>query len=178
METNRILLRSWEESDAEALFKYASDPDVGPHAGWAPHQSIEESLLVIRDFFSKEYMWAVIWKETGEAIGCVGYLPFGESNIKIGENDAEVGYWIAKPYWNQGICTEAIQMVVDYCFHEKGFDTLWGDFFIDNPASGKVMIKCGFKDTGKQDYCEHLYGGTERPVKVLKLSKESYLTNK
>ena len=48
METDRFLLRPWRESDAEALFKYASDPDVGPRAGWEPHKSVEESLQIIR----------------------------------------------------------------------------------------------------------------------------------
>ena len=47
METERILLRYWEESDAEALFKYASDPDVGPRAGWPAHNSVEESREII-----------------------------------------------------------------------------------------------------------------------------------
>ena len=47
METERILLRYWEESDAETLFKYASDPDVGPRAGWPAHKSVEESREII-----------------------------------------------------------------------------------------------------------------------------------
>ena len=47
METERILLRYWQESDAEALFKYASDPDVGPRAGWPAHNSVEESREII-----------------------------------------------------------------------------------------------------------------------------------
>ena len=64
METERILLRPWQDSDAEALFKYASDPDVGPRAGWPPHNSVEESLEIIRTVFNTEGMWAVIWKET------------------------------------------------------------------------------------------------------------------
>ena len=51
METERILLRYWQESDAEALFKYASDPDVGPRAGWPAHKSVEESREIIRTFF-------------------------------------------------------------------------------------------------------------------------------
>ena len=51
MQTGRILLRYWEESDAEALFKYASDPDVGPRAGWPTHKSVEESREIIRTFF-------------------------------------------------------------------------------------------------------------------------------
>ena len=66
METERILLRPWQDSDAEALFKYASDPDVGPRAGWPPHKSVEDSLEIIRTVFNAEEMWAVIWKESGE----------------------------------------------------------------------------------------------------------------
>ena len=75
METKRLILRPWRESDAEALFKYASDPDVGPRAGWPPHKSVEESLEIIRNVFSVEGMWAVELKGTSEVIGSIGYLP-------------------------------------------------------------------------------------------------------
>ena len=169
METNRILLRPWREDDAEALFKYASDPDVGPRAGWPPHKSVEESLEIIRTVFNTNTMWAVELKETSEPIGCVGYLPASASNLKINDDEAEVGYWIAKPYWGKGICTEAMRLVVDYCFNVKNFTTLWGDYFPENPASGKVMEKCGFKDTGKEVLCPNLEVGADRPVKVMKL---------
>ena len=101
METERLLLRPWQDSDAETLFKYASDPEVGPRAGWPPHKSVEESLEIIRNVFNAEGMWAIIWKESGEAIGCVGYLPTSASNLKIAEDQAEVGYWIARPYWGK-----------------------------------------------------------------------------
>lgn len=142
IETDRLILRPWLDSDAEALFRYASDPDVGPRAGWPPHKDIEESRRVIRDIFTNDRTWAVTLRETGEAIGCMGYFIHGESNIPIGEEDAEIGYWIAKPYWNRGIATEALRAMIDYCFNVKGFLTLWSDFFIDNPASGRVMEKC------------------------------------
>ena len=142
IETDRLILRPWMDSDAEALFRYASDPDVGPRAGWPPHKDIEESKRVIRDIFTNDRTWAVTLRETGEAIGCMGYYIHGESNIPIGEEDAEIGYWIAKPYWNRGIATEALRAMIDYCFNVKGFLTLWSDFFIDNPASGRVMEKC------------------------------------
>ena len=172
METERIILRLWRKEDAENLFKYASDPDVGPRAGWAPHQSAEESREIIQKYFSNDRTWAIELKETGEIIGCVGYLLPDECNISIGENDAEVGYWVAKPYWNQGICTEALRLVVNYCFNKKGFHTLWGDYFVDNPASGHVMEKCGFRETGDTSYCTHLYGGKDRLVKIMKLGRE------
>lgn len=169
METERILLRPWRESDAETLFKYASDPEVGPRAGWPPHKSVEESREIIRTIFSAEGMWAVEWKETQEAIGCVGFLPASHSNLAIDDGHAEVGYWIARPFWGKGICTEALRMVIDYCFGEKGFSVLWGDYFPDNPASCKVMEKCGFVDTGREVLCPNLEVGYDRPVRILRL---------
>ena len=171
METERLILRPWQESDAETLYKYASDPEVGPRAGWPPHKSEEESLEIIRTIFNNDRTWAIELKETGEAIGCIGYFIYGESNINIGENDAEAGYWIAKPYWNQGICTEALRLLIDYCFNEKKFQNIWSDFFVNNPASGHVMEKCGFRDTGEINYCSKLQVGSYRPVKVMKLNK-------
>lgn len=169
MESDRIILRPWHESDVEALFKYASDPDVGPRAGWAPHQTLEESKKIIQEVFSNDHTWAIELKETGEAIGCIGYFTSEESNIGIGPDDVEAGYWVAKPYWNQGICTEALQLMIDFCFNTQGYVTIWSDFFIDNPASGRVMEKCGFRDTGQFNYCSHLYGGDDRPVHIMRL---------
>lgn len=169
LETKRLILRPWRESDAGVLFKYASDPDVGPRAGWPPHRSVEESLEVIRTVFSNDRTWAIELKETGEAVGCIGYYICGESNINIGVTDAEIGYWIAKPYWNMGICTEALKEMIDWCLTVKGFEVLWSDFFVDNPASGRVMGKCGFIDTGKTNYCSRLYHGDDRPVRIMRL---------
>ena len=178
METERILLRHWQESDAEALFKYASDPDVGPRAGWPVHKSVEESREIIRTFFHNDTTWAIVLKETGEAIGCMGYYTQESSNIPIGENDCEVGYWVGKPYWNRGICTEALKLMLDYCIHEKHFENIWADHFTGNPASGKVMEKCGFSDTGMQNRCSQLVGGDKDMVKVLKYNVYNKFENK
>lgn len=172
MQTERILLRRWLETDAEALYKYASDPDVGPRAGWPPHKSIDESLEVIRTFFNNGTTWAIVLKETNEAIGAMGYFTQSTSNIPIGKNDCEVGYWVGKPHWNKGICTEALRMMLDYCINIKHFDNIWCDHFTGNPASGRVMEKCGFKDTGKLNRCSNLLGGDKDMVKIYKLIKE------
>lgn len=171
LQTERLVLRPWCESDAEVLFKYASDPEVGPRAGWPPHKSVEESLEVIRKLFLNDHMWAVELKETGEVIGCVGYLPASLSNLKIGDDQCEVGYWIARPYWGKGICTEALQRVVDHCFNVRGISVLWGDYFVDNPASGRVMEKCGFVATGEETRCPNLEVGADRPVKVMIITR-------
>ena len=68
-----------------------------------------------------------------------------------------------------GICTEALLAMVDYCFNVKGFITLWSDFFVDNPASGRVMEKCGLVDTGRENMCSHLYHGDDRLVHIMRL---------
>ena len=94
---------------------------------------------------SKGFPWGTL---VVNLVGCMGYYVHNESNIGIAEGEAEVGYWIGKPFWNQGYCTEALREMIEYCFNSKGFLTLWADHFVDNPASGKVMEKCGFRDTG------------------------------
>ncbi len=165
----RITLRPWQESDAEALFKYASDPNVGPRAGWAPHKSIEESKEIIRTVFNNDSTWAIILNATGEAIGAMGYGPSCECKLPAREGEPTVGYWVARPYWNLGICTEALNMMIARIRTEKKISSLISGHFIDNPASGKVMEKCGFVPTGEEVVDETLYCGTGRPIRVLRL---------
>ena len=64
LETERLILRRWEDGDAEDLFKYASDPDVGPIAGWPPHQSVDESRDVIKNVLSGKEAYAICLKES------------------------------------------------------------------------------------------------------------------
>ena len=168
MQSTRLHLRPWRETDAPALFKYASDPDVGPRAGWAPHKSVEESLYIIRKIFTNDTTWAIVLNGTDEPIGCIGYYTCQTSNIPIGENDCEVGYWLGKPFWNQGLCTEALRLMLDHCVKEKRFDNVWADCFTGNPASARVMEKCGFRNTGMVNKCSHLVGGNEELVRIYK----------
>ena len=169
METDRILLRHWRDDDAETLFKWASDPDVGPRAGWPPHKSVEESLEIIRTVFNNDSNWAIVLKATGEVIGAIGYGPSCECELPARDNEPLCGYWIAKPYWNQGICTEALKLMLDYIRKTTDIKSLISGHFVDNPASGKVMEKCGFVPTGETCIDENQYQGANRPIRVLKL---------
>lgn len=168
IETDRLLLRPWKDSDADALFKYASDPDVGPRAGWPPHQSVQESLGVIQTVFHNDTNWAIELKESGEAIGAMGYLPCEGNNLPSRESEPLVGYWVGKPYWNQGICTEALQLMIDQIRQTTNIKSLISSHFIDNPSSGRVMEKCGFIPTGETCIDETL-AGSDRPMRVLRL---------
>lgn len=169
MQTDRILLRHWRDDDAETLFKWASDPDVGPRAGWPPHKSVEESLEIIRTVFNNDSNWAIVLKKTGEVIGAIGYGPSCECELPARDNEPLCGYWIAKPYWNQGICTEALKLMLDHIRKTTDIKSLISGYFVDNPASGKVMEKCGFVPTGETCIDENQYQGEGRPIRVLRL---------
>ena len=170
MESSRIILRPWRDSDAETLFKWASDPDVGPRAGWAPHKSVEESLGIIRTVFcDATNTWAIELKETGEAIGAMGYGPSCDCKLPAREGEPLAGYWVAKPYWNQGICTEALKLMIEHIRKTTDIRSLISGHFTDNPASGRVMEKCGFVPTGETVIDETQYQGKDRPIRVLRL---------
>lgn len=171
MKTKRIHLRSWRESDAEALFRYASDPEVGPRAGWKPHSSVEESRLIIESVFNNATTWAIALNDTDEAIGAIGYGESCDCALPALPGEQTVGYWVAKPYWNQGICTEALRLLVDYCFDVEGMQSLISGHFVDNPASGRVMEKCGFVATGEIAFDPSLYGGANHPIRVLRITR-------
>lgn len=169
LSTERILLRPWQDSDAKSLYKYASDPIIGERAGWPPHKSEEESLEVIRNVFNIPTIWAIVLKETNEAIGAMGYTPDCPLNLPAHPGEPLVGYWVGKPYWNQGICTEALQLILDYIRKETNYTSLISGHFVDNPASGRVMEKCGFVPTGENAIDEDLHSGEKRIIRVLKL---------
>ena len=71
LETKRLILRRWEVSDAEDLYKYASDPDVGLIAGWPPYQSVDESREVIKSVLSGKEAYAICLKENRKAVGAI-----------------------------------------------------------------------------------------------------------
>lgn len=168
----RLVLRPWHEEDAPLLFDYASDPEVGPLAGWPPHASLEESLQVIREIFSNGHTWAVSLLPDLHPIGCMGYYLPHESNIPIGPHDCEVGYWIARPYWNRGLCSEALRLLISHCFSQEGFSVLWADHFLHNPASGAVLRRCGFCDTGCVNTVSRLLGGDRDLVRIYRLTRD------
>lgn len=170
METERILLRRWTADDAVVLYRLASDPDVGPRAGWAPHTSVEESREVINHVFDNPTTWAIVLKVTGEPIGAIGYGSSCDCGLPARRDEPTIGYWVAKPHWNKGICTEALQLMLKHISENTNITSLVSGHFIDNPASGKVMEKCGFKATGETCISPSLAIGSDSPVRVLRLS--------
>lgn len=146
IETERLILRPWQEQEAEILYKYARDPDIGPIAGWKPHTSVEYSLAIIRTVFANPETYAVVLKETGEPIGSCG-LMFGNvlNTAHIRNDEAEIGYWLGKPFWGHGLIPEAVRALLWRAFNELGLSTVWCGFYDGNTKSKRVCEKCGFK---------------------------------
>lgn len=145
LETERLILRDWKESDAESLYKYAKDPLVGPMAGWPVHTSVEESKEIISDVLSMPETYAVCFKEDGIAIGSIGLMIGRNSNLQLPDTEAEIGYWLGAPFWGQGLITEAAKELIRYGFEELKLEKLWCSYFDGNESSKRVQEKCGFK---------------------------------
>ncbi len=145
METERLILRRWEDSDAEDLYKYASDPDVGPIAGWPPHQSIDESREVIRNVFNGKGAYAICLKEDGKAIGAIELKLNGHTDMTERDDECELGYWLGKPFWGQGLMPEAAREILRHAFEDIGMSKVWCGYYEGNAKSKRVQEKVGFK---------------------------------
>lgn len=156
--TERLVLRPWMEEDAEALYRYAKDPAVGPAAGWNVHTSVENSREIIRDVLSAEGTYAVVHREAGHPVGSIGLMVGEASHIGLPDNEAELGYWIGVPFWGQGLIPEAAEALLRYGFEDLGLEKIWCGYYDGNDKSARVQEKCGFvyQYTEENVFCELL----------------------
>ena len=143
--TERLILRRWFESDAEDMFRYASDPDVGPICGWPVHRSIEESLDIIRNALNGREAYAVCLKENGRAVGAIELKLNGHTDLAEGDDECEMGFWLGKPFWGQGFMPEAIKEMLRHAFEDIGMNKVWIGYYEGNTKSKRVQEKSGFK---------------------------------
>jgi len=142
LETDHLILRPWVEDDAEELYKYAKDPDVGPMAGWPVHASVENSREIIRAVLSAPETYAVCMKETGKPVGSIG---LHRNDLATQDDEYELGYWLGKPYWGQGLIPEASREVLRYAFEDLGMNRIWCGYYDGNEKSRRVQVKLGFE---------------------------------
>ena len=145
METKRLILRHWEDSDAEDLYKFAKNPDVGPIAGWPPHQNIDESRNVIKNVFSSKEAYAICLKKDNKTIGAIELKLNGHTKMTDRNDECEMGYWLGKPFWGQGIMPEAVKEMLRHAFEDCGMQKVWIGYYEGNTKSKRVQEKCGFK---------------------------------
>lgn len=171
LETERLYLRMWKRSDAPQLFAYASNPSVGPRAGWKPHESVAESRKIIETVFRESRVWAIIEKESGRIIGSIG---LSEDRFRPGVNSLELGYSLAEEYWGRGLMTEAAKRVIVYGFEYIGLDVMMIRTGEENLASQHVIEKCGFQYEGTLRRIYKIYDGTVKPVRCYTMLREEY----
>ena len=151
LETERLILRRWEKNDAESLYEYAKDPDVGPIAGWPAHRSIEESRDVIKNVFNGKEAYAICLKTDNKAIGAIELKLNGYTDMTERDDECELGYWLGKPFWGQGIVPEAVKEMLRHAFEEIGMTTVWVGYYEGNAKSKRVQEKCGFRYRWKSE---------------------------
>ena len=177
IETERLILRSWQESDAESLYEYAKDPLVGPIAGWTIHTSVENSLEIIRNVLSADETYAVCLKEDNKAIGSIGLIKPAQSHSKISESELEVGYWIGVPFWGNGYIPEAVRALQKHAFLDLNCSARWCGYYDGNEKSKRCQEKCGFKfhHTEENKPCELM--GDIRTEHFNYITKEEWSSN-
>lgn len=175
LETERLILRPWEEGDAEACYQYAKDPRIGPIAGWPVHTSVENSRQIIRDVLSVPETYAIVLKATGLPVGSIG-LHF-HSDLAEKEDEAELGYWLGHPHWGQGLVPEAARELLRHAFEDLGLARVWCGYYDGNEKSKRVQEKLGFKYQWTTEGAPVTRMGEMRRGHVNRITKEEWLAN-
>ncbi len=172
LETERLILRPWKETDAESLYEYAKDPEVGPIAGWPPHKSVEESLSVICNVFQVDECYAICEKEEDKAIGAISLKMGDNTDMTEREDECELGYWLGKPFWGRGYMPEAAEEILRHGFEELGMTTIWCGYYDGNLKSRTVQYKLGF-------HYHHTCDEVEVPLmNEVRVGHTNYMTKK
>jgi ribosomal-protein-alanine N-acetyltransferase len=149
LETERLILRRFELSDADAMFNnWASDAEVTKFLTWLTHSDVSVSRAVIGSWLplyanANHYIWAIVLKEMGEPIGSMAVVD-QRDDIKM----VHIGYCIGRKWWRQGYTSEALAALIRFFFEDVGVNRIESMHDPRNPNSGKVMLKCGLKYEG------------------------------
>lgn len=146
--TPRLLLRRMTVRDAQDIYAYSRDELVARHVLWEAQRSVSEARAYVR-YMQRQYRlnqpssWGIVLKETGHVIGTIGFMSYSADH-----NSAEVGYSLSRDYWNRGLMSEALEACLRYAFEDMGLHRVEAQFELENPASGRVMEKCGLQREG------------------------------
>lgn len=174
IETQRLILRKVSMRDAEDVFAYASDPQVAKYVLWNAHKSMLETKSYIR-FLMHQYRdavpgnYVIVWKQTGQVVGTIGYMAYEREDSCV-----EIGYSIGRRWWNMGITTEAFAALIRHTFLEMHIHRIEARHDTENPASGRVMQKCGLRPEGVQRG-KVFNKGSYRDVAMWAILREDYL---
>jgi len=156
--TSRLHLRRPVDADAAAIIAIAGDWDVARRLARVPHPYTQDDFRFFMErVVPNEPTWVIVLKNSGELVGMVGLVP----PPGVG-GSAELGYYVGRPHWGQGLATEAAQAIVRLALEVNGYTTLTSRYHADNPASGRVLAKLGFKPVGRSNH-HCLAEGKDKP---------------
>ena len=148
IETERLILRPFKQSDLHDFNEYASVLGVGEMAGWKHHETIEKTQEILDMFIKEDKTFAIVFKKTNKVIGSLGVEKYGLEE-KLTEFTSyygrEIGYVLSKDYWGKDIMTEAVGAVINHLFNDLNLDFLTCGYYDFNNQSKRVQEKCGFK---------------------------------
>ena len=148
MQTNRLAFRKLTPDDKEAIFHYASDPEVTKYVLYPTHQTYDDTLAFIHQTRMKYHKdevscWGVTLRSNGQLIGTADYIWWSTDHRK-----AEVGFCFSKEYWNQGYATEALMALIKFGFTYMELNRIEAKCFEENKPSARVMEKSGMMHEG------------------------------
>jgi len=139
--TARLMLRAPRRSDGKAIVRLVDDRRVAENTARIPHPyHLDDAETFIAAANRQVGEATLVILREGELIGMCGVEPRPDG--------PEIGYWLGAPFWGQGYATEAVRAVIDHAFGELGHKTLQAGARVSNPASRRVLEKCGFQWTG------------------------------
>jgi len=154
IDTARMTLRPFRESDADAIFPIVSQADFSKFMSWRAHPDrahtltfIERSLAVAAQ--GEGVVWAI--EHEGQAVGCIGLDGVVWQVNALRYDRADLGYWLAPTLWGKGLMTEAASAVVRFAFEQIGLHKVATRCFADNAASRRVIEKTGFRFVGRAE---------------------------
>ena len=171
LESERLILRGLTEQDTDYLFGYASDPEVGPRAGWKPHESREESLSIIQMFIEKDEVFALERKSDRRMIGTLGLHHDKWRNLP---DVRMIGYVLAQDCWGNGYMSEAVRRAMRYGFEEMDLRLISISHYTFNKRSRRVIEKCGFVYEGTLRQTFLRFDGAVFDEAVYSITKEEW----
>lgn len=173
LSTNRLVLRAFTMEDLADFYEYCKDPDTGIHAGWKPHESMEESRDILHHFIQEREVWAICEKQSGKVIGSIGL--HRDSKRRRNFNQCRMmGYVLSKAYWGQGLMTEAAKEVLRHAFEDLGLEMVTISHFSYNQRSARVIEKLGFHREGVLRKAFLRYDGSLLDDVGYSMTKEEY----
>ncbi|MBR2824491.1 MAG: GNAT family N-acetyltransferase [Clostridia bacterium] len=148
METERLRLRPLRWGDAAQIYDWSRDPEVARYVLWDAHRSIRETreyIAYMRGLYRRSLpgSWAVVEKAANRVIGTMGVVSWSPEN-----GSCEIGYSLARDRWGLGYATEAAERMIRSLMEDAGFHRIEAQHDVRNPASGRVMEKCGMRKEG------------------------------